>query len=468
MFSDRQLYVHSLFLKFLVGSTADQYSENVLLEGLGCFQQFLRNQNLFCLWNIHADKLEPHFSTNNYYPKNTPVENAVFSDLGRGNWSSCAKKILEGINWRYEPWEIVPKSILSEMHSLLAKAISGKSIKIGILDSSVVKPEISVKSSTDLSSYDKDSIDLIITDPPFGNNVQYAELADFFHVWLHLSPAYRRLVGEAELTPKSVEAVVNPLRNPEDPQEFYKRTLTSIWKEAARVIKTSGILAFTFHHSKDQPWVSVLESLFDGGFILQCAYPIRGDETKGEGAKPGTFGSQSIEYDIIHVCRKRHEEPKPISWAKLRRQVLRDVHDLQNLLEHHQKEGLPEADLQVIRRGKALEYFSRHYGKVYKDQNTPMTVLEGLLGINQILDEEAGGVKEPPPHNAEPFTRMLLRLFDGQSKMPRDQIQKFLRGTGSATSDYVDRGWVNEENKVFYLTPAMDLVQSWVGKQRKE
>ena len=96
-----------------------------------------------------------------------------------------------------------------------------------------------------------------------------------------------------------------------------------------------------------------------------------------------------------------------------------------------------------------------------------MTVLEGLLGINQILDEEAGGVKEPPPHNAEPFTRMLLRLFDGQSKMPRDQIQKFLRGTGSATSDYVDRGWVNEENKVFYLTPAMDLAQSWVGKQRK-
>ncbi len=64
-------------------------------------------------------------------------------------------------------------------------------------------------------------------------------------------------------------------------------------------------MAFTFHHSEDEPWVGVLESLFDAGFYLEATYPIRGDETKGEGAAPGTFGSQTIEYDIIHVCRKR-------------------------------------------------------------------------------------------------------------------------------------------------------------------
>ena len=96
-----------------------------------------------------------------------------------------------------------------------------------------------------------------------------------------------------------------------------------------------------------------------------------------------------------------------------------------------------------------------------------MTVLEALLGINQLLDEEADGTKEPPPHNAEPFTRMLLRLFDGVSELPRDQIQKFLRGTGSAPSDYVDRGWVFEEKKVFYLTPPIEIAQAWIGKQRK-
>jgi hypothetical protein len=223
------------------------------------------------------------------------------------------------------------------------------------------------------------------------------------------------------------------------------------------------VLSFTFHHSEDAPWVSVLESLFDAGFYLQATYPIRGDETKGG----GEFGSRKIEYDIIHVCRKRHEEPKPISWPKLRRQILQDVRELKELLEHHQEEGLPEADMQVIRRGKALEYFSRHYGKVYKDQDTPMSVLEALLGINQLLNEESDATKEPPPHNAEPFTRMLLRLFDGQAHLARNEMQNYLRGTGSAPSDFVDRGWVVEEKKVFHLVPPVELAQQWIGKQRR-
>ncbi|MFN9034744.1 MAG: DUF1156 domain-containing protein, partial [Planctomyces sp.] len=152
---------------------------------------------------------------------------------------------------------------------------------------------------------------------------------------------------------------------------------------------------------------------------------------------------------------------------KLRRQVLEDVRGLRDLLEHHQADGLPDADLQVIRRGKALEYFSRHYGKVYKDEDTPMSVLEALVGINQLLDEEAGGLKEAPPHNAEPFTRMMLRLFDGRSDLPRDQMQKFLRGTGSAPSDFLDRGWVTENKKVFYPVSPLELAQRWMGKQRK-
>ena len=63
--------------------------------------------------------------------------------------------------------------------------------------------------------------------------------------------------------------------------------------------------------------MAVLESLFDAGYYLEATYPIRSDETKGEGA----FGSKTIEYDIIHVCRKRTEEPKPVSWGRMRREV---------------------------------------------------------------------------------------------------------------------------------------------------
>src|SRR5207247_6465145 len=140
-----------------------------------------------------------------------------------------------------------------------------------------------------------------------------------------------------------------------------------------------------------------------------------------EGAKPATFGSHKIEHDIIHVCRKRIEEPASVSWGRMRREVLQDVRRLQALLEHHAKQGLPAADLQVIKRGKALEYFSRHYGKVFKSDGEAISVKEALVGINQILDEDATGAKEPPPVNAEPITRELLRRFDGRTAVRRDQ-----------------------------------------------
>ena len=174
--------------------------------------------------------------------------------------------------------------------------------------------------------------------------------------------------------------------------------LTECWREARRILKPAGLLAFTFHHSEDEPWVAVLESLFDAGFYLEATYPIRSDETKGR-CEARTFGSQKIEYDIIHVCRKRTDEPQPISWARLRRMILQDVRQLKNFLEQHHNAGLQEADLQVIRRGKALEYYSRHYGKVYVERGREFPVKDALLAINQMLDEEADAYDRGTPRS---------------------------------------------------------------------
>lgn len=209
--------------------------------------------------------------------------------------------------------------------------------------------------------------------------------------------------------------------------------------------------------------MSVLESLFDAGFCLEGTFPIRSDETKGE----GEFGSRKVEYDVIHACRMRMEEPTAISWAKMRREVMRDVLQIASILEHHRRAGLPAADVKVIKRGKALEYYSRHYGKVYVDQDKSLSVKEALVGINQLLDEDSGVVKEPPPVNAEPFTRQFLRLFDGHSDLPRDQMQKFLRGTGIAPEEFKDRGWCIENHKVYYVTSALEIARDWYGRHRR-
>jgi putative DNA methylase len=461
MFNPRQLLVHTQLLKAI--TNVGDYEWAVREYVLAVFQQYLRNQSLFTLWNVQADQLEPMFSNNNYHPKSTVVENCVFAPFGRGNWNSCISSLSETIEWRKNPWETVAKDNLVSLGSDIADHITGKSTKAYPGDF-VGKATVSCASSTNLEDVSQSSTDMVITDPPFGGLLHYSELSDFFYVWLRLPLAsrYPDIFG-APYTPKSLEVVSNKAREPDDPDGFYQRLLTACWQEAHRILKPGGILAFTFHHSEDAPWVSVLESLFDAGFFLEATYPIRSDETKGE----GEFGSKTIEYDIIHVCRKRAEEPKVVSWGRMRREVLADVRQLQGMLENHARAGLPAADLQVIRRGKALEYFSRHYGKVYVDEGRPISVKDALVGINQLIDEDSNKTAEPPPVIAEPITRQFLRIFGGKTELARDQMQKLLRGSGIAPDEFTNRGWASEEKKVFHLVDPLEFARDWQGRHKR-
>lgn len=54
---------------------------------------------MFTIWNVGVDKLEPMFANSNYHPKTTTVENSVFSNLGRGNWTACVEGVVEGAEW---------------------------------------------------------------------------------------------------------------------------------------------------------------------------------------------------------------------------------------------------------------------------------------------------------------------------------------------------------------------------------
>jgi hypothetical protein len=448
MFSPRQLLVHALLLKSI--TLRQQYDQSVTDFVLGGFQQYLRNQNMFCFWDISRDGMAPLLSNANFHPKAGFVENNVFGYRGRGNWVSSADSLIETIDWARSPWEIV--------------AGVESNTKVMCHDPVLSGADLACASATDLPWPDG-SIDCVITDPPFEGLIQYSELADFFHVWLRLSlkDTYKEQF-EPEYSPKTLEAVENKARHPEDPKGFYKKVLTAAWARANKVLKPGGILAFTFHHKDDGPWMSVLESLFEAGFYLEANYPVLADETKGE----GQFGSKEQEYDAIHVCRKRTFEPTTISWAKLRREILREVRQLSGVIELHQKAGLALGDLKVIRRGKALEYFSRHYRKVFVDEDKEFTVRDALIGINQLLDEESGGGTEPPPVNAEPMTRQFLRLFDGVTQQPRDQMQKLLRGTTIDPAEYEARGWCKETQKVYDLISPEEIAKDWYGKHRRK
>lgn len=465
MFNPRQLLVQTQLLRSITSSRANNEKAKEFV--LGGFQQYLRNQNMFCIWNVPADKMEPMFSNNNFHPKATMIENSVFADLGRGNWASSAANIQSALAWKGNPWETVSVFDLDRNVVTDADSLTSKSVKTFTNDPVVDGQTLDSRSSSDLVGITDSSHDLVITDPPFGGLLHYAELADFFYVWLRLvlKEHYADKFTN-DYTPKTLEAVSNRARHPEDADEFYQKILTECWREAWRILKPGGLLAFTFHHSEDEPWVAVLESLFQAGFYLEATYPIRSDETKGEGAKPGTFGSQLIEYDIIHVCRKRTDEPQPISWAKLRRMILQDVRQLKNLLEQHHNAGLQAADLQVIRRGKALEYYSRHYGMVYVERGREFPVKDALLAINQMLDEESDATTEAPPAHAEAYTRQFFRLFTARNSLSRDQMSKHLRGTGVSPQEFIERGWCDEKQKVFYAVSPLAWAKAWRGVAR--
>ncbi|MDR2754857.1 MAG: DUF1156 domain-containing protein [Planctomycetaceae bacterium] len=469
MFNPRQLLGLTTLLKTIDKSKAKQ---NVKEFVLGTFMNFIRNQCMFSFWHIKADKIAPALSNLNFHPKSNTIETSFFSHFGYGPWTSTIEILPKVLDWQNNPWELLTTDIISEKSSELALGISGKSVKVYTGDSLAhafelgVQCELSCTSSSELSRLDDLSFDLIITDPPFGGLVNYSELSDFFYVWLKivLQDCYPELFG-GELVPKTLEAVANSTRhgNAKQADEFYQNILTECWKESNRILKSGGILAFTFHHSEDKAWVNVLRSLFESGFYLEQCYPIRSDEKKGE----GQFGSKEIEFDIIHVCRKRAgDDANVISWASLRKFIIEDVKQVTKLLTIHCAAGLPDADIAVIKRGKALEHYSRHYGKVRSVDGKDVSIEEVLFEINRIIDDfDAAGNISP---NCEFHTRLFLQMFNKTNVLPADQLQKFLRSTGISDRDFTDRNWCSliSKSKIYVLTEPLKFLKNWQSRNR--
>lgn len=452
MFNSRQLLLLSELLRSIVRCE----SPEVRHQALGAFQQYLRNQNMFCIYDVGYDKLAPFFSNPNYAPKARAIENTSFSTLGRGNLTSIIETVVEGLQWCKTPWEVVPPSFRNE---------AGEN-RITLEDGIIPGADVQCSSSSELPIYMSKSFDLVITDPPFGDNIFYSDLSNFFHAWLRLSlrHEYPELFDPTK-TPNAQEALAPRLLSEEEANEYYKVRLTACWAEACRVLKDGGLLAFTFHHSEESQWAIVLESLFEAGFLLEQTFPIVSDEQKGEG---GQFGAKGTEYDIIHVCRKRLSEPVAVSWAKMRQWVKSELNRLKVLLAAYKANELSDADIRVILRGKALEFYSRHYGQVFTADNEPLSIRLALSGINQLLDEGSEDAGSNPPSIVQPVAYQYLRLFTPKPSRTANEVSKSLFGTAVRQRDFEDRGWVEERNRQVTAVPISQRFQEFRRRPRKE
>lgn len=143
------------------------------------------------------------------------------------------------------------------------------------------------------------SVDLVVTDPPYMDNVHYAELADFFHAWLQGMDPYPGY-PDTVTTRRSGEV------QHADPVEFGK-AIEAVWAECARVLKPGGLLAFTFHQARISGWVQVIESLRRTGFVVMAVQPVKGEMTTSI-VKAGAREPSNL--DSVVVCRRSADGAK--------------------------------------------------------------------------------------------------------------------------------------------------------------
>jgi adenine-specific DNA methylase len=220
------------------------------------------------------------------------------------------------------------------------------------------------------------SVDAVVTDPPYADNVMYSELSNFFYVWLRIALRKEYEFFAPELVPWEKEVIANSSQG--KGREEFLESLTRIFRESNRVLKKDGLLVFTFHHRKTDAWAALLQSILDSGYQVRTVYPVRSEMR----ASTHLQGVESIKYDLVVVCRKRGEIGQDQSWTLIRGIVRDSTRRLIREL-HRQGEPLDRVDRRTILLGKCMEAYSRYYPRVVQDGRR-VSVLEALDSVRNM------------------------------------------------------------------------------------
>ena len=207
------------------------------------------------------------------------------------------------------------------------------------------------------------SVDLVCMDPPYYNNVQYAELSDYFYVWQRrtLRDLYPGLFGR-RLTDKKSEAVANPARDGSAAaaKAEYERRMGEIFRECRRVLKDNGIFTLMFTHKTQDAWETLTRSLIESGWVITASFPV---ESEGENSMHQRDMAAAAS-SIYLACRKRDtDDSGPAVWQGFGGQGVRyDIeHAVQSGLDDFAPLKLNPVDEMVASYGKALQVLSSHW-----------------------------------------------------------------------------------------------------------
>ncbi len=248
---------------------------------------------------------------------------------------------------------------LGELVSLLGQSTSGK------LEFTAPRPKPPIRitcASADSLPLDDASVDCVVMDPPYYDNVMYAELSDFFYVWLKRTAGliYPELFT-GHLTDKDREAVANAAKFAGQKGgakklagRDYQRRMASIFKEQRRVLKPDGIMTVMFTHKAAGAWDALAGGLMEAGFTITASWPVNTEAESSLHIREKSAARSTI----FLVCRVREADTaasEPRYWEEIEPTVRQAV---RVKVKEFQEAGIGGIDLYLACFGPALQVFT--------------------------------------------------------------------------------------------------------------
>ena len=305
---------HNLLHYYDIFNSRQILAFNALIEGIRnipemeyrnafytIFSNSLEYNNMMTPYNFPHRKLHHLFNYHALSLTTIPVENSVwgYGSLGAGTFVNCYRRYVNAKRYAKNPFEKIKDSD-NGIKTIFAKT---EKIEANFVDSFVDlkrQKKASMLLCGDSSKMDgvpDKSVDYVITDPPYYDNIHYSELSNFFYVWLSLllnEPCFR-----SKNVPVEQEAIVNSKLQKTD--KTYQNLLSGIFLECCRVLKDGGKFVFTFHHSNPKAWWTILMSICESGFVIDDYFPVQSEYN----VNPHIRGKQAYDMDLVLVCKKR-------------------------------------------------------------------------------------------------------------------------------------------------------------------
>lgn len=237
-----------------------------------------------------------------------------------------------------------------------------------------------------------DAAHAIITDPPYYNAVPYADLSDFFYVWLKriLVDIHGNLLKD-RLSPKEEEICQmsgwDPVRYPHKDATWYERQMGNAMNESRRILSPTGIGTIVFAHKSTAGWEAQLQAIISAGWVITSSWPIDTEM----GARLRAQNSAVLASSIHIICRPRETHEGSVhtnkvgDWREVLGELPKRIHAWMPRLA---EEGVVGADAIFACLGPALEIFSR-YSRVEKASGEAVKLKEYLEQVWAAVSKEA-------------------------------------------------------------------------------